>query len=149
MILEKMIDDFIVGNDFEFLIRLFISLLAGFLIGSERVSRGKAAGVSTHSFVIAGSMTFSFLSYIADPNSPARIAAQIVSGVGFLGAGIILKREEGKIINLTTAASIWFSASIGMLIGYGFYVSSLMAILFAVSVPRIPGLPGKEAAKEQ
>jgi len=136
------------GHELGYVIRLFFSLLAGFLIGSERVSRGKAAGTSTHFFVISGSMTFAFVSFLADPNSPARIAAQIVSGVGFLGAGIILKMEEGKIVNLTTAASIWFAAGIGMLIGYGWYLASLFAILFAVLVPRLPRMPGKDHTQE-
>ncbi len=134
------------GHEFDYIARLFFCLLAGFLIGSEREMRGKSAGISTHSYVIAGSMTFSFVSILADPNSPARIAAQVVSGVGFLGAGIILKREEGRVVNLTTAASIWFSSSIGMAIGFGWYVISLFAILFAVLVPRIPHITEKPSS---
>lgn len=143
-----MFENILSGHELGYLVRLLVSLLAGFLIGSERVSRGKAAGVSTHFFVIAGSMTFAFVSFLADPNSPARIAAQIVTGVGFLGAGIILKREEGKIVNLTTAANIWFAAALGMAIGFGWYVVSLLATLFAVIVPRLPHMPGKNHSQE-
>ncbi len=129
---------FVASAEFSFVIKLVISLLAGLLIGSERESRGKAAGISTHTFVIAGSMTFTVLSVMMDAGSPGRIAAQIVSGIGFLGAGIILKRQEGQIINLTTAASIWFSSSLGMLIGIGWYKAALCAVIFAVIVFKMP-----------
>jgi hypothetical protein len=81
----------------------------------------EAAGISTNCFVIGGSMIFTYLSAAVDPNSTTRIAAQLVTGIGFLGAGIILKGElDRKITNLTTAASIWFSAAIGMAIGFNF-----------------------------
>ena len=71
--------------------------------------------------------------------SSSRIAAQLVSGIGFLGAGIILKSEaDERITNLTTAAAIWFAASIGMAIGFNFYFMAVVAIAFAVLVPRIP-----------
>ncbi len=129
------------GYEVFFLVKLLFSLFAGLIIGSERESRGKAAGISTHTFVITGSMTFTVLSFLMDPSSPARIAAQIVSGIGFLGAGIILKREEGRIVNLTTAASIWYSSSIGMMIGFGWYICSIFAVAFAVLVFKIPTMP--------
>ena len=127
------------GYEVDFLVDIGLSLLAGFLIGVERESRGKAAGISTHCFVIAGSMIFTYLSAQADPNSSSRIAAQLVTGIGFLGAGIILKSEsDQRITNLTTSAAIWFAASIGMAIGFGFYFMAIIAIAFAVLVPRIP-----------
>ena len=128
----------ITGYEFEFLLKLFVSVVAGFVIGTEREGRGKPAGVSTQSFVIGGSMIFTFLSIIMEPTAPSRIAAQIVSGIGFLGAGIILKSDGGKVTNLTTAASIWFAASIGMAIGFGWYLIALLALVYAVLVPRLP-----------
>jgi putative Mg2+ transporter-C (MgtC) family protein len=131
--------NFLRGYEFDFLIDLGLSLLAGFLIGAERESRGKPAGISTHCFVIAGSMIFTYLSAQVDPASTSRIAAQLVTGIGFLGAGIILKSEsDERITNLTTAAAIWFAASIGMAIGFSFYFMAIIAIAFAVLVPRIP-----------
>ena len=131
--------DFFKGYDLNLLIEVGLALLAGFLIGAERESRGKPAGISTQCFVIVGSMIFTYLSAHVDPNSSSRIAAQIVTGVGFLGAGIILKSEvDQRITNLTTAASIWFSASIGMAIGFDYYIMSIIAIAFATLVPRIP-----------
>ena len=140
-------------NEIDFLIDMGLSLLAGFLIGAERESKGKPAGIGTHCFVIGGSMIFTYISSLVDPNSTSRIAAQIITGIGFLGAGIILKGEfddrkesskghnnfiNKKIVNLTTAASIWFSGAIGMTIGFNFYFISFVAIAFAVLVPRIP-----------
>src|SRR5688572_1781048 len=128
-----------IGFQIDFLINILLSLAAGFIIGAERESKGKPAGISTTSLVIGGSMLFTYLSSAVDPNSTSRIAAQIVSGIGFLGAGMILKGEiDKKITNLTTAASIWFSAAIGMAIGFNFYIIALAAVIFAVLVPRIP-----------
>lgn len=127
------------GHEVEFLVCLGLSLLCGFVIGAERERRGKPAGISTNSFVIGGSALFTFVSLAVDPNSPARIAAQVVSGVGFLGAGMILKSDkDGTVTNLTTAASIWFSAAIGMALGFGWYLIALAAAAYAVVVPRIP-----------
>jgi len=127
------------GYELRVLIDIGIVLAAGFAIGAERESRNKPAGISTHCLVIGGAAIFTFLSSIVDPNSSSRIAAQIISGIGFLGAGIILKSEsEKRITNLTTAAAIWFAASIGMAIGYEFYFLVAVATAFAVGVPRIP-----------
>jgi putative Mg2+ transporter-C (MgtC) family protein len=127
------------GYQLDFLIDLGLSLIAGFLIGAERESRGKPAGISTHCLVIGGTMMFTYISAQVDPNSTSRIAAQIVTGIGFLGAGMILKSESTeKITNLTTAAAVWFAAAIGMAIGFNFYFMALVAIAFAVLVPRIP-----------
>lgn len=144
-----MLENILSGYEIRYLIKLLFCLFAGLMIGSERESRGKSAGISTHTFVITGSMTFTVLSFLMDPASPARIASQIVSGIGFLGAGIILKREEGRIINLTTAASIWFSASIGMMIGFDWYICSLFAVAFAVLVFKIPAMPIQSEPKSK
>ena len=128
-----------IGLQLEFLIDIIFALAAGFVIGVERESRGKPAGISTNSLVIGGAMLFTYLSAAVDPNSTSRIAAQVVSGIGFLGAGMILKGEvDKKITNLTTAASVWYSAAIGMAIGFNFYIIALAAVIFAVVVPRIP-----------
>lgn len=129
------------GYETRFLVGIGISLAAGFAIGAERELRNKAAGISTHCLVIGGAMIFTFLSSLVDPNSSSRIAAQIISGIGFLGAGLILKSEiNGKITNLTTAAAVWFAASIWMAIGYEYYFIAIVATAFAVGVPRIPNI---------
>lgn len=129
------------GYETRFLVGIGISLAAGFAIGAERELRNKAAGISTHCLVIGGAMIFTFLSSLVDPNSSSRIAAQIISGIGFLGAGLILKSEiNGKITNLTTAAAVWFAASIWMAISYEYYFIAIVATAFAVGVPRIPNI---------
>ena len=121
------------------MVGLGLSLLAGFLIGLERESKYKPVGISTHVFVIGGLMIFTYLSAYVDPNSTSRIAAQILTGIGLLGAGLILKSEANqRITNLTTAASVWSSCSIGMAIGFGFLFMAIVAIVFAVLVVRIP-----------
>lgn len=131
-------DSILIGHELEFLTRIAVCLVLGVTIGVEREFRNKPAGISTNCFVIAGACLFTFISQQADPNSPARIAAQIVSGVGFIGAGMILKTAGDKITNLTTAASVWFAAAIGMSIGMGWYVVAAIAAVYAVVVPRIP-----------
>jgi putative Mg2+ transporter-C (MgtC) family protein len=153
-----MIEDFLRGHEMDFLIDISLSLIAGTLIGMERESRGKPAGISTHSFVIAGSMIFTYLSALVDSTSTSRIAAQLITGIGFLGAGVILKGEidtkkgetdSNKVINLTTAASIWFSGAIGMALGYNYYFVAIISIAFAVLVPRIPSINRKNQFAEK
>ncbi len=129
---------FLTGLEGAFVFKLGLCLLLGTLIGVERELRNKPAGISTHCFVMAGACLFTFISTAADPNSPARIAAQIVSGVGFLGAGMILKSDNNTVRNLTTAAAIWFAAAVGMAIGIGWYAIAAIASVYAVIVPRIP-----------
>lgn len=116
---------------------ILLSLVLGFAIGAERESRGKDAGISTHILVITGAALFSVLSSLIDPASTSRIAAQIVTGIGFLGAGLII-RDGVNVKNLTTAASLWVAAGIGMAIGFGFYSIAIIAGVFALITPRIP-----------
>ena len=131
-------ESLVIGNELDFAIRLGVCLVFGALIGVERELRNKPAGISTNCFVMAGACLFTFISQAVDPNSPARIAAQVVSGVGFLGAGMILKSESNKVKNLTTAAAVWFAAAIGMVIGFGWYLIAAMGTVYSVLVPRIP-----------
>ena len=91
-----MLETILKGNELDFLIDIGITLLAGVVIGAERELKGKPAGIGTHCLVIGGSMIFTFISSV-NPTSTSRIAAQIITGIGFLGAGVILKGEiEGK-----------------------------------------------------
>ncbi len=126
-----------------FIFNTLLALVLGYLIGIERESRGKDAGISTHILVLAGAMLFTFLSSVVDPSSESRIAAQIVSGIGFLGAGLILK-EGASVKNLTTAASIWFAGGIGMAIGFGFYFFAIFSTFITILVPRIPHIKKKK-----
>ncbi len=121
----------------NFTIDLLVAVALGFLIGAERELRNKDAGISTHTFVISGAMLFTFMSATVDPASQSRIAAQIVTGIGFLGAGLILK-DGASVKNLTTAASIWFAGAIGMAIGFGYHQIAIIAAIASVLIPRIP-----------
>lgn len=126
-------------REIEFIIKIFVALVCGVMIGLERELKQKPAGISTQSLVIIGATMFAFMSQMFGQGDPARIAAQIVSGVGFLGAGIILKNEsKNKVSNLTTAASIWYAAAIGMAIGFDLYVVGIIAAIVAVLINRIP-----------
>ncbi len=120
-----------------FTVDLLIAVALGYLIGAERELRGKDAGISTHTFVICGAMLFTFMSMTVDPASKSRIAAQIVTGIGFLGAGLILK-DGTSVRNLTTAASIWYAGAIGMAIGFGFHQIAIIAAIASLLIPRIP-----------
>jgi putative Mg2+ transporter-C (MgtC) family protein len=107
--------------EWEDLLKIGVAILAGGLIGAEREYRDKAAGFRTIIFITVGACTFTLVSEkFAEEGDPARIAAQIVSGIGFLGAGAIL-REGDRITGLTTAAMVWLSAAIGMSVGAGQY----------------------------
>ena|ERR1044072_5798578 len=80
-------------QELDFLVNITLSLVAGVLIGAEMEMQGKPSGIGTHCFVIGGSKIFTYLSSRVDPNSSSTIAAQIVTSIGFLGAGVILKGE--------------------------------------------------------
>ncbi|ACX66870.1 putative Mg2+ transporter-C (MgtC) family protein [Paenibacillus sp. cl141a] len=113
------------------LMRLLFAALLGGLIGWERERRNKQAGLKTHLLVAVGSTLIMLTSIygfdsalINHPNArfdPARLAAQVVSGIGFLGAGAILRRSNHIISGLTTAATLWVAAAIGLSVGSGFY----------------------------
>lgn len=137
-----MIESLLGALEYQFLFSLALCVVLGFIIGAERESRGKDAGISTHVLVISGAMLFTFLSSLVDPSSTTRIAAQVVTGIGFLGAGLILK-EGGNVKNLTTAASLWVAAGVGMAIGFGFFVIAVIAAVVSALAPRIPHLQRK------
>jgi len=114
----------------EDLVRILLAMLAGGLIGLEREFRDKAAGFRTLIFICAGAALFTIFSVrLSGQGDPGRIAAALVTGVGFLGAGAIL-RSGGRIIGLTTAATIWFIAALGMGFGAGEYaLTTVMTVI--------------------
>jgi putative Mg2+ transporter-C (MgtC) family protein len=123
--------------DWELIIRLLIAALLGSFIGFEREQLNKAAGLRTHMLVSLGSCLFMIVSaYGFSGNEhfdPTRIAAQVVSGIGFLGAGSILLR--GKIVaGITTAASIWSVAAVGLAVGCGLYVEAISSTLIVLAI---------------
>lgn len=118
----------------EWVLRLVCAVLAGILIGYERHNRAKAAGIRTHAIVALASCLLMLVSKYGFEGSEkfdaARVAAQVVSGVGFLGAGVIFVRND-NVRGLTTAAGIFMTAAIGLCFGTGMYLTgfSTMAIL--------------------
>jgi putative Mg2+ transporter-C (MgtC) family protein len=123
--------------------RLLLSLALGGLIGTERELRDKAAGLRTLMFICAGSALFTIFSTRlaeASGSDPTRISAQIVTGIGFLGAGVIL-RDGGTIRGLTTAATIWLTAALGMGVGGGqILFSTLTTIIILLALWIFPSL---------
>jgi putative Mg2+ transporter-C (MgtC) family protein len=124
----------------ELTIRLVLSLILGGLVGLERELGGHSAGFRTHILVCLGSSAivllsmYGFAEFASEPNvrlDPARLAAQVISGIGFLGAGTIL-RTGITVSGLTTAASLWVVAAIGLTVGAGFYYGSAVLTLLVV-----------------
>ena len=124
-------------SDVDTAIRLILSIVLGGIVGYERQASNKAAGLRTHVLVCMGSCMIMILSvnvyYTVEGQTnadPARLAAQVISGIGFLGAGTIMK--EGPLVTgLTTAASIWVVSAIGLAVGFGYYSGAMMATALA------------------
>ncbi len=114
-------------------IKILSSTVVGTLIGLEREYRGKSAGVRTFALISVGSTIFTILSEKMGINSPDRIAANIVTGIGFLGAGIIYKMED-RVKGLTTATIIWVTAALGMAIGDGHILLSFLGTMIVYIV---------------
>lgn len=116
------------------IVRILFAVLAGGVIGNERGRHGSAAGLRTHILVCIGSaMTALTGIYVAEATGAGgdvlRIPAQVISGIGFLGAGMIIVKNNNVITGLTTAAGLWATAAIGIAVGYGFYAGALVATL--------------------
>ncbi len=113
--------------------RLVLAAFLGAVIGYERELRGRSAGLRTFAAVALGACLFSIISYIVVPegNETTRIAARIVTGVGFLGAGVIL-HGQGHVSGLTTSATLWAAAAVGMAVGFGLYILAVAATLLLV-----------------
>src|SRR5690554_3428112 len=132
----------------EIVLRLVLSAFIGGLVGMEREASNRPAGLRTHVLVSLGACLIMLISIDGFHNSglfyksdPARLAAQVVSGIGFLGAGTIL-RTGNTIKGLTTAASLWVCAGIGLAIGSGYYVGGLTTA--AIVLFSLKGLSGIE-----
>ncbi len=120
--------------DYEMLVRLLLAALWGGIVGAEREYRSKAAGFRTMIMISIGACFFTMMSQgIGSPGNPDRIASNIVTGVGFLGAGVIF-RGDNRINGITTSATIWAVAAIGMGIGAGYYFAAGCASLLIIFV---------------
>jgi putative Mg2+ transporter-C (MgtC) family protein len=117
------------SGELDLAARIVVALVLGLALGAEREFRGHPAGLRTMALISGGSCLFAGLGMIptfGKAVDPTRIAAQIVTGVGFLGAGSILRQGE-EVRGLTTAASIWVAAAIGMAVGFGYYTTAVIA----------------------
>lgn len=127
-------------------VRLVVAAVLGAVIGFERERRGRSAGIRTFAAVALGSCAFTLISFIVTPtgNETTRIAAQIVTGVGFLGAGVIL-HDQGQthISGLTTSATMWSAGAVGMAVGFGLYILAVVTtalLLLLLMLRHFPGL---------
>lgn len=131
-------------NIFSVTVRLFLAVLFGGIIGLERGANNHPAGFRTHILVCVGAalamLTDQYIyQYIASNADPARLGAQVITGVGFLGVGTIFVTGKHKIRGLTTAACLWASACLGLTIGIGFYSAAIIgAILIFISIAIFP-----------
>ena len=121
----------------EYLVRIFVAACLGLLIGSERKNRNKSAGIRTHVIVALGAALIMVVSKYGfmdvEKADAARVAAQVVSGIGFLGAGVIFVRNN-LVNGLTTAAGIWATAGVGLALGAGMYVVGISCALLVLLI---------------
>ncbi len=123
-------------NEWSIAFRLILSLVMGGLIGMERGRHGSAAGMRTHILVCIGACMTALVGIhlltITPNEDVSRIAAQVISGIGFLGVGTIMIRNQSVVTGLTTAAGVWCTATIGIALGYGFYLGALIATVITI-----------------
>ena len=137
------------------LIRIVLAAIAGSLVGIERAVKGRAAGLRTHMLVCLGSAITAMLGlYLTEQAGIAadvtRISAQVMSGVGFLGAGtILLKKGNSRVTGLTTAAGLWATAAIGLAVGYGYYFVAYVAVLIVIMTFAIVPLESRMTRRSQ
>ena len=127
--------------DLEYILRIIVASICGCIIGYERKNRNKEAGMKTHAIVALGSALIMIVSKygfldVAPPDT-SRIAAQVVSGIGFLGTGVIFVRNNNIVSGLTTAAGIWATSGIGLCVGAGNYFVGIMSTIIMIALQEI------------
>lgn len=126
-------------NIVSIFVRLTLAVICGGIIGMERGTKRRPAGLRTHILVCLGSALtmitnqYMYLHFSA-PTDPARLGAQVISGIGFLGAGTIIVTGKQQVKGLTTAAGLWASACMGLAVGVGFYSGAILACIFILGV---------------
>jgi len=131
--------------EIEAVLRLLLAAALGAMIGFQRERAHKPAGLRTHILICLGSALFTVVSVLgfAGNVDPARVAAGVVTGIGFIGAGVILRGARGdRVVGITTAASIWVTAAIGIAAGVGMYLIAVVVTLITVLVLFIPRVKG-------
>lgn len=120
-------------NNFDFWLKILVSVLCGGIVGFERQIRGKPAGIRTSILICLGTQIFVSHGMSLSNGDQYRVLAQVVTGIGFLGAGLMIS-QEGTVRGVTSAAVIWVLAAIGATIGLGHYLESIIFVLVTVSV---------------
>ena len=131
--------------EIEAVLRLLLAAALGAMVGFQRERAHKPAGLRTHILICLGSALFTVVSVLgfAGNVDPARVAAGVVTGIGFIGAGVILRGARGdRVVGITTAASIWVTAAIGIAAGVGMYLIAVVVTLITVLVLFIPRVKG-------
>ena len=124
----------------EIVLRLLLAAALGAIIGYQRERAGKQAGMITHVLISTGAALITLVSIygFGAASDPSRVAAGVVVGVGFLGAGVILHRQGGIVAGLTTAATIWVMAAIGLAAGAGLYIIAAVTAAIVLGVLIMP-----------
>ncbi|SRR3989339_167198 len=128
-----MIYNYLAAQDIWYILQILLAIVLGAILGVQRERWGKWAGPRTYALVCAGSALFTLLSRNFFTNNPAVIAGSIVTGIGFLGAGTILHKEN-RVEGLTTAAGLWMAAAIGMTVGVERYILASITTLIILLV---------------
>jgi putative Mg2+ transporter-C (MgtC) family protein len=136
-------EHFVVLSPFfnDYLIKLFLAMFFGLIIGTERIIAHKTAGMRTYALVSMGAALFVLVAHITvglyagmPGYNPSAITAAVVSGIGFLGTGLMIWRDKEHLSGLTSATSLWVSAGIGMAVGYGAFDLALLATILTIFV---------------
>jgi putative Mg2+ transporter-C (MgtC) family protein len=130
-----------IGTELLYASRMMVAALIGGLIGWERERHASDAGIRTYMAISIGACAFSLISAHVAANDPTRIAAQVVTGIGFIGAGVIFQ-DKGGMAGLTTAATLWATAAVGMASAFGLYVLAIVTggLIFAtLALHHLPG----------
>ncbi len=135
--MDKLINLITEFNSVSLTIRLVLAVVLGGLIGSERGRHGRVAGLRTHILICVGAALTALTGLFAikltgNTGDIFRISAQVISGIGFLGVGTIMVRNNSSVTGLTTAAGLWATAAIGIAVGYGFYTGSIIATFICI-----------------
>lgn len=125
--------------DLEIALRVIFALLLGCILGYERERHGISAGIRTYGAISMGSCVFGILSITINSADPSRIAAQVATGIGFLCGGVIF-RDGNRVNGLTTAATIWATAAIGLAVSFGMYVVSSITAFLVFLLLYLPNL---------
>jgi putative Mg2+ transporter-C (MgtC) family protein len=123
-------------------LQVVVAVLLGGFVGWEREWHGREAGIRTYGAVSLGACVFALIStHVTTGNHPHVIAAGVVTGIGFLGAGVIL-HDQGNVVGLTTAATLWATAAIGLATGYGMYTLAVLVSLIVFGLLVLHHVPG-------